>query len=625
MPKETVLVADGDPRGLRMLSLALRRAGFVVETAADGGQAMAALREGRIQAVVCDAALPAPDGFEVCKAVRADEKPSGQPGDAHPVPLLLMGADSSAAAKARAIEAGADDYLVKPVLLKELVQRLQHVLDRRRLSDPGAPAPLTGSVSDLGLMDVFQSLEAWKKDAIVSCENGAQLARVWVREGEIVDAELGPVSGDAALWRLMTWEAGEFRVDPADVARRERRIQGGTQAALVEAMRRVDELARIAQELPMDSRLSVDVAQLEAKLQHLPDEVNAVLRHFDGARSLRAAIDLSPVDDLATLGVVRQLMGDGILRQGSRPASLQARPAASVPPAPAARPAAPRIVQFAPLRGTRRERLRREAEQARAKLAAGEPLRLHHVVELPAREGTQALGSLRRISPAVGRAAKTFSPDAPLARVLRLQEDEVAEPPIAPVATPTPPPQAASAPGFWVRGKWPWFVVSAIALALAWTLRPQPRTERRDSPWLQAKNVPPPNGTVSAGAAAVPPGYAEAVSRGNDLFRQGNYAAATGEYRKALALRPQAVTVLVSLGDAWLEADQPRSALEPLESAARLDPRSPRAQLLLGTTYHSLGRLGDAAKAYRRYLELEPAGDFAKDVKVILANLQPSR
>ena len=134
----------------------------------------------------------------------------------------------------------------------------------------------------------------------------APTARVWVRE-EIVDAELGPVSGDAALWRLMTWEAGEFRVDPADVARRERRIQGGTQAALVEAMRRVDELARIAQELPMDSRLSVDVAQLEAKLQHLPDEVNAVLRHFDGARSLRATIDLSPVDDLAP--ATRQLRG----------------------------------------------------------------------------------------------------------------------------------------------------------------------------------------------------------------------------------------------------------------------------------------------------------------------------
>jgi len=61
----------------------------------------------------------------------------------------------------------------------------------------------------------------------------------------------------------------------------------------------------------------------------------------------------------------------------------------------------------------------------------------------------------------------------------------------------------------------------------------------------------------------------------------------------------------------------------PARRAARLDPTSARAQLLLGTTYHSLGRIRDAVKAYRRYLELEPTSEFAKDVQVILANLGP--
>ena len=90
-------------------------------------------------------------------------------------------------------------------------------------------------------------------------------------------------------------------------------------------------------------------------------------------------------------------------------------------------------------------------------------------------------------------------------------------------------------------------------------------------------------------------------------------------YRAALARKGAAQAF-----DAWLEADQPRSALEPLERAARLDPKSARAQLLLGTTYHSLGRIRDAVKAYRRYLELEPSSEFAKDVQVILANLGPA-
>jgi Flp pilus assembly protein TadD len=86
-------------------------------------------------------------------------------------------------------------------------------------------------------------------------------------------------------------------------------------------------------------------------------------------------------------------------------------------------------------------------------------------------------------------------------------------------------------------------------------------------------------------------------------------------------VRPQAVPVLVALGDAWLEADKPRSAVEPLEAAARLDSNSARAQLLLGTAWHSLGRKADAIKAYRRFLELDPGSEYAKDVRAILANL----
>jgi len=197
MSSETVLVADGDARSLRLLELALRRAGFAVESAADGGQAMRKLLETPVQAAVCDVALSEPDGLALCRAARAHERLAG-------IPFLLVGA-LDPAAKARAVEAGADDYLAKPVLLKELVQRVRHLLERRRLSDPGPPAALTGSVRDLGLLDLFRSLESWRKDAVVRCERGGQLARGWVREGEIIDAELGPVSGDAAFWRLLTW------------------------------------------------------------------------------------------------------------------------------------------------------------------------------------------------------------------------------------------------------------------------------------------------------------------------------------------------------------------------------------------------------------------------------------
>ena len=85
--------------------------------------------------------------------------------------------------------------------------------------------------------------------------------------------------------------------------------------------------------------------------------------------------------------------------------------------------------------------------------------------------------------------------------------------------------------------------------------------------------------------------------------------------------KPQAVPALLALGDAYLEADKPRDALQPLESAARLDAKSSRAHLLLGTAWQSLGKNAQALESYRRYLELEPQGEFSRDVRLILANL----
>jgi CheY-like chemotaxis protein len=614
MPKDTLLVADPDPRSLRILELALRRAGFEVQAVADGRQALEKLLGAGIQAAVCDAALPAPDGIALCRAARAEQRLAT-------VPFVLVGEDRSAAARARALEAGADDYLAKPVLLKELIQRVQHLLDRRRLSDPPAtPVTMTGTVRDLGLVDVLQSLETWKKSALVLCENGGQLARIWVCDGEVVDAELGPVTGEAAFWRVMTWESGSYRVEFADTELRQARIQGGTQAALVEAMRRMEELGRAGQKLPMEAQLAIDVAKLAEHLDSLPDEVNGILRHFDGTRSLRAAIDLSPADDLATLELVQRLIGDGILRLASRPSTQQQWMAVPARAGGAER-VAPRMVQFPPARGVRRARLRREAEQVRTKIAAGEPVRLHRVVEMPPREKGESLGELRRISDAVGEAAKRFAPDSRLARVAAANVPAEA-PPIAPVVATTPPPQLVGNR----RRRWPWVLTGlAAVLAVAWLLRLQPRTERKDAPWLETKA---PAAAPQALPAAPPPapapdpaGYAEAMTRGNDFFRQGKYRAAAAEYRKAVAIRPEAVPVLIALGDAWLEADRPRSAVEPLEAAARLDPKGARAQLLLGTAYHSLGKKADAVKAYRRFLELEPASEYAKDVRVILANL----
>jgi DNA-binding response OmpR family regulator/Flp pilus assembly protein TadD len=632
-----VLLAESDSRSLRILELALRKAGIPVEAVGEVSDARRLLAGSSL--LICDVAL---DGILLCE----EAKRAG-------LPVVLLAVDKTL--HARAVVAGADEFMHKPVLLKELVQRVHFLLERRE--EPG-PAGLTGAVRDLGLLDVFHSLAGWKKSALVRVEQHGQDAKVWVKDGEVVDAELTPLHGDAAFYRLMTWDAGQYAVQFGEVDR-EARIQAGTHGALLEAMRRVDELARVAQELPMTSHLEVDYGVLLGKLATLPDEMNGVVRCFDGKRTLREAIDHSPLDDLATLSVVQRLRGDGILKV--LPALAQQLPRPPVPP-PEPPPPPIDLFRFPPVRGVRRERVRREAEQARQRVAAGQPVRLGQLVEMPAWGNAKAIEG-RVLSSPGGEAARTYAPDLPMVSLAGTLKPaiEFVKPPADAQASPPPPKIAApdpDSPGVArpraekpmadlqrLRGspaseperrpRWPWFVVgAALAAAIAAVaIKPAPVTDRSAAPWLAEPKLAPQTATPAPSAAAPavadPPAASAsdeegALQRGAALLERGQYREAIAELKKAAADHPRSAAAQLALGNAYLESDSPKNALKPLQAAAALDGNNARAQLLLGTAYQSVGKNADAARAYKRYLELDPGGEYAHDVRLILENLRHS-
>ncbi|MDX2540005.1 MULTISPECIES: response regulator transcription factor [Streptomyces] len=127
---ERVLVADDDAAVRRSLERGLRLEGFSVVLADDGRGALAAVRDGAPDAVVLDVSMPGLSGIEVCRTLRAE-------GD--DVPVLMLSALDQLADRVAGLQAGGDDYLVKPFALQELVLRL-HALLRRR------PPAATGQV-----------------------------------------------------------------------------------------------------------------------------------------------------------------------------------------------------------------------------------------------------------------------------------------------------------------------------------------------------------------------------------------------------------------------------------------------------------------------------------------------
>jgi two-component system response regulator MprA len=124
MPGESVLVVDDDELLAASLRRSLEYAGYRVGVAADGPAALAAVRRDRPVLVVLDVLLPGIDGYGVCRALRAD------PSIGDPMVLMLTARDSTAD-RVTGLDAGADDYLVKPFEHDELLARVRALLRRR--------------------------------------------------------------------------------------------------------------------------------------------------------------------------------------------------------------------------------------------------------------------------------------------------------------------------------------------------------------------------------------------------------------------------------------------------------------------------------------------------------------
>ncbi|WP_299873479.1 response regulator transcription factor [uncultured Sulfitobacter sp.] len=115
-----ILIVDDDPQIRSVLRIALRQAGMDVEEAGDGEEGLSKARSGRFDLVILDIGLPARDGLEVCRALRASDQ----------TPVLFLTARDDEIDRVLGFELGGDDYVTKPFSPRELVARIKAILKR---------------------------------------------------------------------------------------------------------------------------------------------------------------------------------------------------------------------------------------------------------------------------------------------------------------------------------------------------------------------------------------------------------------------------------------------------------------------------------------------------------------
>jgi two-component system KDP operon response regulator KdpE len=137
MKSATILVVDDEPQIRRVMRATLTAQGYTIVEARDGQEALEKLRSERPDLVLLDMNMPVMDGLEACREIRRDSE----------VPVIMLTVRSAEKDKVRALDAGADDYIVKPFGIQELLARIRAVL--RRVSNETSQGVLTSK--ELGI------------------------------------------------------------------------------------------------------------------------------------------------------------------------------------------------------------------------------------------------------------------------------------------------------------------------------------------------------------------------------------------------------------------------------------------------------------------------------------------
>ena len=149
-----ILVVDDEASICELLTFNLKKNGYEVTAAADGREALA--KVAGMDLVLLDIMLPEVDGLEVCRRLKADPQTSG-------IPIIMLTAKTEEIDRVLGLELGADDYVVKPFSMRELLARVKAVL-RRSAKESQSEKGREEMLKIGGLRLDFSSYQAWLHD-----------------------------------------------------------------------------------------------------------------------------------------------------------------------------------------------------------------------------------------------------------------------------------------------------------------------------------------------------------------------------------------------------------------------------------------------------------------------------
>ena len=316
MSKLKILVVDDSALIRQVIADALTPRGYEVTTAADGAEALSLLEEFPADLIIADILMPVMDGWALLERIRTATA-------TRDVPFIFLTTERDVPKRIQGLESGADDYVCKPFSKEELLARAEGVLRRARYARPATtseegfdPCRLTGHTTHIAMSDLLQLLAMNGKSGTLHV-TGESVARVYFREGQVINAETQGLRGEKALFRVVSWPEAQFSFEPGEPAREvEALLTGGTSSVLMEAFAHLDELRDIINRLPPRStRMKVIRAMAEAAETMDLSTAQRIMLFTAGGRgaSLGEMVDTVPNKDLDAYMALEDLLRRGLV------------------------------------------------------------------------------------------------------------------------------------------------------------------------------------------------------------------------------------------------------------------------------------------------------------------------
>jgi CheY-like chemotaxis protein len=208
--------------------------------AADGADALLRIVDDPPDLVLCDYRMPGLDGRQLYEKLRGRQQTKQ-------IPFIFLASRGDVEEKLRPIVEGVEEFVVKPFFLKDLIRRTKKVIDRLHLEKMQKravrPGVIQGRLEEMSMLDLMQSLEMGQKSCQLTIRNGEDTCELFFAAGQCADARLGSFEGEAAVFEVVRWPAGDFEIDFNSAPSRTT-ISRTTTGLLMEALRLIDEAQR---------------------------------------------------------------------------------------------------------------------------------------------------------------------------------------------------------------------------------------------------------------------------------------------------------------------------------------------------------------------------------------------